>query len=93
MLKFPFTLHDVCDINFVVITYFTGTLHNMLFDYDDQFRDPVRDEFSTNHILLGQRQVIRVTMTRDRKDVKPHHLECVCLNIMTATKNDDTFTL
>ena len=35
ILHYPFTLRDVRDIPYVVVTCFT--FHNMLFDYDDQF--------------------------------------------------------
>ena len=49
ILKFPFTLHDVHDIKFVVITFFT--FHNMPFDHNEQFRDQTRDEFSDSRQL------------------------------------------
>ena len=82
ILKFPFSLRDVRDINFVTIACFT--FHNMLFDYDEQFRDPVRDEMSSiiqanraNRIIFGQRQVIRDTMARDRETGAEPELECV----------------
>ena len=82
ILKFPFTLRDVRDINFVVITCFT--LHNMLFDYDEQFREPAGDELSSivqanraNRIIFGQRQVIRATIARDRETGAEPVLECV----------------
>ena len=82
ILKFPFTLRDVRDINFVVRTCFT--LHNMLFDYDAQFRDPVHDEMSAiiqanraNRIIFGQRQVIRATIARDCEAGAEPVLECM----------------
>ena len=66
ILKFPFTLRDVRDINFVALTCFT--MHNMLFDYDDQFKEDARDQCSVveqatnraNRIMFAQRHQSRV---------------------------------
>ena len=71
ILKLPITLRDVRDINFVVLTCFA--LHNILFDYDAQFAESARDEFSAidqanraNRIEFGQRQQSRVIRARSR---------------------------
>ena len=79
VLKFPFTLRDVRDINFVVRACFT--FHNMLFDYDSQFQEPARDDFSVieqanraNRIVFGQRRLLRAHAgARDRAQPQ---LEC-----------------
>lgn len=91
ILKFPFTLRDVRDINFVVLTCFA--FHNMLFDHDEQFRDQARDEFSAivqanraNRILFGQRNLLRTAMVTAREGGAEPRLEC-------ELECDDGYTL
>ena len=82
ILKFPFSLRDVRDINFVTIACFT--FHNMLFDYDEQFKDRAGDELSAieqanraARIVAGQQERIHVTLANaDQVGAEPQ-LECV----------------
>jgi len=91
ILKFPFTLRDMRDINFVVVTCLT--FHNMLFDYDAQFKEPARDEFSgieqanrANRVIFGQRHQSRVIRARSGGGHEGVRVEC-------AIENDDGYAL
>ena len=90
ILKFPFILRDVRDINYVVVACFT--FHNMLFDHDDQFRDAPHDQFSSivqanraNRILFGQRNLVRATIATAREGGREPRLE-------VDTECDDGYT-
>ena len=63
ILKHTFTLRDVTDIEFVTLT--CCTLHNMLFDYDAQFREtvadlsPIMQASRANRVLFGQQRLLQ----------------------------------
>lgn len=66
ILKFPFTLRDTRDIEYVVLA--CCTFHNMLFDFDSQFQDQAGDYCSAieqankaARVLYGQQRQIQVS--------------------------------
>lgn len=82
ILHYPFTLRDVCDIRYVVVTCFT--FHNMLFDCDAQFDEHSDNDAmgfiqtnKANRIIFGQQRLVQATRaTRVNEMAADPQLEC-----------------